>query len=207
MNELTLRIQELANRCQAILDAMRSPDVHAPRGPSSKTKLAYERQAQQLLHRTLHTEGGLFAVVQSTTRVSTFRKRLVALEHFLGAVGRHARHDVERERTLLTADVERDPLIEVGALEVIGPGPHLVRLQLAQLPQRRGVGRTNALVRDHLVERGPRGLIVREKFTHGGQGIADLFHPGIGDRVISSSRTPVVSRRGATAGQPTSPRR
>ena len=85
MNELTLRIQELANRCQAILDAMRSPDVHAPRGPSSKTKLAYERQAQQLLHRTLHTEGGLFAVVQSTTRVSTFRKRLVALEHFLGS--------------------------------------------------------------------------------------------------------------------------
>ena len=85
MSDLRIKTQELANRCQALLDAMRSPDVHAPRGPSSKTKLAYERQAQQLLHRTLHTEGGLFAVVQSTTRVSTFRKRLVALEHFLGS--------------------------------------------------------------------------------------------------------------------------
>jgi hypothetical protein len=51
MNELTLKIQELANRCQAILDAMRSPDVHA-RSPSPKTKIAYERQAQQLLQRT-----------------------------------------------------------------------------------------------------------------------------------------------------------
>jgi integrase len=64
---------------------MRSTDVHALRGPSPKTKISYERQARQLLHRTLHTEGGLFAVVQSTVRVTTFRKRLVALEHFLGS--------------------------------------------------------------------------------------------------------------------------
>ena len=85
MNELHVKIQELANRCQAILNAMRSTDVYALRGPSSKTKIAYERQSRQLLHRTLHTEGGLFAVAQSTTRITTFRKRLVALEHFLGS--------------------------------------------------------------------------------------------------------------------------
>ena len=85
MNELHVKIQELANRCQAILNAMLSTGVHALRGPSPKTKIAYERQARQLLHRTLHTKGGLFAVVQSTTRVTTFRKRLVALEHFLGS--------------------------------------------------------------------------------------------------------------------------
>ena len=85
MNELTLRIQELANRCQAILDAMRSPDVQEQRSTSHKTKIEYERQAQQLLQRARHVEGGLFAVVQSTTRISTFRKRLVALEHFLGS--------------------------------------------------------------------------------------------------------------------------
>ena len=82
MNELLIKVQELANRCQAILDAMRPPDVQVQRSTSHKTKVEYERQAQQLLQRARHVEGGLFAVVQSTTRVTTFRKRLAALEHF-----------------------------------------------------------------------------------------------------------------------------
>ncbi len=85
MNELLIKIQELAKRCQAILDTMHSPDVDVQRGPSARTKLAYERQAQRLLQCAQHVEGGLFAVVQSTTHVSTFRKRLVALEHFLSS--------------------------------------------------------------------------------------------------------------------------
>ena len=83
MNELLIKVQELANRCQAILDAMRPPDVQVQRSTSHKTKVEYERQAQQLLQRARHVEGGLFAVVQSTRCVTTFRKRLIALEHFL----------------------------------------------------------------------------------------------------------------------------
>lgn len=83
MSDLLIKTQELANRCQAILDALRSPDVQERRSVSYKTKIEYERQAQQLLQRARHVEGGLYAVVQSTTRVTTFRKRLAALEHFL----------------------------------------------------------------------------------------------------------------------------
>lgn len=84
MNDQQMTWEELANRCQKILDAMfRSPDGLKPRNISYKTEVEYERQAQQLLHRARHTEGGLFYVVQSTTSASTFRKRLVALEHFL----------------------------------------------------------------------------------------------------------------------------
>lgn len=80
MSDLTIKMQELVKRCQAILDAMFS---HEPRNASPKTEVEYERQAQQLLQRTRHVEGGLFYVVQSTTSVSTFRRRLIALEHFL----------------------------------------------------------------------------------------------------------------------------
>lgn len=61
---------------------MFSRETHAPRGVSPKTEVEYERQAQQLLRRARHAEGGLFYVVQSTTSVLSFRKRLVALQHF-----------------------------------------------------------------------------------------------------------------------------
>ena len=82
MNELDLKMQELVKRCRAILDAMRSPDVHTPYSPSPKTETEYKRQAEQLIHRARHAEGGLFYVVQSTASASTFRKRLAALQHF-----------------------------------------------------------------------------------------------------------------------------
>ncbi|TFI47148.1 integrase [Diaphorobacter sp. DS2] len=82
MNDLLEKLQALEKRCQAILDAMFSRE---PRNASPKTEVEYERQAQQLLQRARHVEGGLFYVVQSTTSVSTFRKRLIALEHFLRA--------------------------------------------------------------------------------------------------------------------------
>lgn len=49
----------------------------------------------------------------------------------------NARHDVERERTLLAADVEGDALVEIGALEIVGAAAYLVGLELAHLPQRR----------------------------------------------------------------------
>ena len=80
MSDLTIKMQELVKRCQAILDAMFSRE---PRSASPKTQVEYERQAQQLLQRARHVEGGLFYVVQSTTSASTFRKRLIALEHFV----------------------------------------------------------------------------------------------------------------------------
>ncbi|TXH20499.1 MAG: integrase [Gammaproteobacteria bacterium] len=80
MSDLTIKMQELVKRCQAILDAMFSRE---PRSASPKTQVEYERQAQQLLQRARHVEGGLFYVVQSTTSASTFRKRLIALEHFI----------------------------------------------------------------------------------------------------------------------------
>lgn len=83
MNDLPLKLRELAKRCQAILDAMLSTNTHAPRRTSLKTEVEYERQAQRLLQRARHVEGGLFYVVQSTTCASTFRKRLAALQHFL----------------------------------------------------------------------------------------------------------------------------
>ena len=85
MNELLFKMQELANHCQTVLNAMRSSDIQEQRSTSYETKVEYKRQAQQLLQRALIVDGGLFAVVQSTTRISTFRKRLVALEHFLGS--------------------------------------------------------------------------------------------------------------------------
>ena len=75
MSDLTIKMQELVKRCQAILDAMFSRE---PRSASPKTQVEYERQAQQLLQRARHVEGGLFYVVQSTTSASTFRKRLIA---------------------------------------------------------------------------------------------------------------------------------
>ena len=80
MSDLTIKMQELVKRCQAILNAMFSRE---PRSASPKTQVEYERQAQQLLQRARHVEGGLFYVVQSTTSASTFRKRLIALEHFV----------------------------------------------------------------------------------------------------------------------------
>ena len=85
MNELLFKMQELANHCQTVLNAMRSSDIQEQRSTSYETKVEYKRQAQQLLQRALIVDGGLFAVVQSTTRISTFRKRLAALEHFLGS--------------------------------------------------------------------------------------------------------------------------
>ena len=83
MNDLLKKLQELEKRCRAILDAMFSRDAREPRSASPKTEMEYERQAQQLLRRVRHVEGGLFYVVQSTTSVATFRKRLAALQHFL----------------------------------------------------------------------------------------------------------------------------
>ena len=74
MSDLTIKMQELVKRCQAILNAMFSRE---PRSASPKTQVEYERQAQQLLQRARHVEGGLFYVVQSTTSASTFRKRLI----------------------------------------------------------------------------------------------------------------------------------
>lgn len=67
MNDLLKKLQELEKRCRAILDAMFSRDAREPRSASPKTEMEYERQAQQLLRRARHVEGGLFYVVQSTT--------------------------------------------------------------------------------------------------------------------------------------------
>ena len=42
MSDLTIKMQELVKRCQAILDAMFSRE---PRSASPKTQVEYERQA------------------------------------------------------------------------------------------------------------------------------------------------------------------
>ena len=65
MNDLLKKLQELEKRCRAILDAMFSRDAREPRSASPKTEMEYERQAQQLLRRARHVEGGLFYVVHS----------------------------------------------------------------------------------------------------------------------------------------------
>lgn len=75
-------LRELATRCQTLLDSVRSPDG-ARTEVSTRTQVEYIRQAKRLIEHANLVEGGLYGAVQSTTSISTFRKRLAALGYFL----------------------------------------------------------------------------------------------------------------------------
>lgn len=114
MSDIHLKLQELAARCQAILDAMRSPDA-AVVDASAKTQAEYTQQGKQLLEHAKRVEGGLYAAVQSTSSVSTFRKRLAALGHFL-----------DEQNAQLKQQLSRPSI----------PSPEILHLRLTQHLQR-----------------------------------------------------------------------
>ncbi len=120
MNELHIKLHELAERCQAILDSMRSPDAHTPHRTSAKTETEYKRQAEQLLHRARHAEGGLFYVVQSTASAATFRKRLASLQHFFRT------QQEQLTRRLSTPEVQTAEILH---LQLFSQLKHLQTLQ------------------------------------------------------------------------------
>lgn len=100
MRELNPTLRELAKCCQNILDTVRSPDT-ACTEISTRTQIEYMRQAKQLLERAKLVEGGLYCVVQSTTSISTFRKRLAALGYFLS--DEHAQLNREMSQPVIPA--------------------------------------------------------------------------------------------------------
>ena len=112
----------------------------------------------------------------------------------------HPRHDVERERPLLTADVEGDALVEVGAGQGVGSG--------LQLPRRcRGQHRMDvdqcrahaALGVEHLVPGRPLRVAV-EEVRHGGNLNPRMF-PGdcLADRASNVISLCYVARVAGTA--------
>ncbi len=114
MRELNPTLRELAKCCQNILDTVRSPDT-ACTEISTRTQIEYMRQAKQLLERAKLVEGGLYCAVQSTTSISTFRKRLAALGYFLS--DEHAQLNREMSQPVI-------------------PAPEILHLRLTQHQQR-----------------------------------------------------------------------
>ncbi len=114
MSDLHLKLQELAMRCQAILDAMRSPGT-TTLDASAKTQAEYTRQGKQLLEHAKRVEGGLYSAVQSTSSVATFRKRLAELGYVLN-----------EQNTQLKRQLSLPPI----------PAPEILHLHLAQHLQR-----------------------------------------------------------------------
>ena len=76
------------------------------------------------------------------------------------------RHDVERERPLLTADVEGDALVEVGGLQRLDPRSYVVGVEVGEVAAQREVGLAGAVRVVHLVI-GLAGGVVVEQAAHG----------------------------------------